>query len=730
VTEAHADGVRSVATGNNAGIVATGDHVQNVLITMPGGALPPIAETPAPPGTARLASRGAGVFVGREAELAALSGAAGAQVLVGLGGCGKSTLARRFAERRREHDNPVWWIDGRSSELIETGLAELAGRLSPVFAGLPVPLAAAWTRGWLATHPGWLLILDDVGGPDQVRSLLEELPDGRFLLTSRQGTGWSGLARVVRVGQLDRARGTELLELVIREGGAAAPDLTGAAELCERLGGLPLALEQAGAFIAQNAGSPRRYLDLLGAAAADLLDVASAGDPTRTVTRIWQVTFDRLSADPYALGMLRVLAWYAPTDIPRTFQVPGGNPAALGAALNLLAAYHLVTLTPETMSVHPLVQEITRTPSATDPHRAAEDIERARRTATALLLLGPASKVSAGGPADWPQQRRVFAHIETIAARTTPEQDDEAALTLYGWAGGCLIAQGEYARAIRHLTRCVQGSTRLFGAADEATLHRRQSLAQAYAGAGEADAAARLNRETLADAVRGLGPAHRLTLAMRAAVAMADAAAGGHERAIAEMRALLEIGRADFADDEVFIDLIENNLAVLLAQADEAEEALAIYEARHRSLVVRSGRDDPQTLVAQHNLAFAAQKVGDLQRAIETFEDVLERRQRVLGKDHPITLASLHSLAVACELTGDHARTKQLAERLLEARERVLGPDHPETRDVREGLDALNRLLADRQHAERAELASAPGVPSTARGSLLPGRLFGRSGRR
>jgi hypothetical protein len=340
-TNAHGD--RAVAVGISHGLVSTGSNANNIMLTLPNAGLPDIAQTPAPPGTARVrGSRGSGVFVGREAELRALAEAdGGVRVLVGLGGSGKSTLARKFALERRESDNPVWWIEGRSRELIEAGLAELATRLAPVFAGLPVPLASSWARSWLAANRGWLLVLDDVDSPDDVRDLIEDLPDGSFLLTSRQGAGWQGLARIVRVGDLPLEDATELLERVIRDGSGAEPDLTGTAVLCERLGLLPLAIEQAGAFIGQNASSPAKYLTLLKNAGADLFDQAAVGaDPQRTVARIWRVTFDRLAVNPFAVQMLRTLAWFAPTDIPRSLGAGIDDPVAQSAALNLLAAYH------------------------------------------------------------------------------------------------------------------------------------------------------------------------------------------------------------------------------------------------------------------------------------------------------------------------------------------------------------------------------------------------------
>lgn len=691
------DGTRSAAVGVNHGIVSMGDHAQNVLVTLPDAGLPDVGGTPAPPGTSRLRGKqGAGVFVGREAHLGALTGADdGARVLVGLGGSGKSTIARVFARDRRGRDNPVWWIEARGKEQIEAGLAELAIRLAPIFAGLPVPLAASWARSWLAAHPGWLLVLDDVDGPDDVRDLIDELPGGAFLLTSRQGAGWQGLALVVPVGDMSGQEATRLLELVVGEGSQGGePDLTGAAQLCERLGWLPLAIEQAGAFIAQNVSTPSAYLELLDSDGTQVLEHGAVGmDSKRTVTRIWRVTFDRLAEVPFAAEMLRVLAWFAPTDIPRALGSSSSNPA-LRTALNTLVAYHLVTLTKDSISVHPLVQEVARTPSEDDPHRTAEQIENARATATALLIS--AGVATGPGPDAWPDRRRLFPHIETLAANTRPEQDGEQAALLYGWLGQCKDQQGDYRGAIKYLTRSVESHARLTETAPAAKLRSaiyRLGLASAYRHAGDAERGLQLLEETVAFATDALGATHETTMTARAGLGSAYAENGHHERAVAELRALLELSITEYGESDPHTRLARNNLAGAMTKVGLAEEALEIYESCYADDLASLGQDHPSTLVTGHNVGFALQAVGRLDAAIEQFGEIADRRAEVLGSKHPDTLATLASLAATKVTARDFAGARTLMERILVDQGEVLGPDHPSTRDTREALTGLAALM-------------------------------------
>jgi hypothetical protein len=69
-------------------------------------------------------------FVGRDADLARLDELASRtdqlMVVHGLGGVGKSTLAKAYARKHAEKYGLVWWVTADPLASLETGLAELA----------------------------------------------------------------------------------------------------------------------------------------------------------------------------------------------------------------------------------------------------------------------------------------------------------------------------------------------------------------------------------------------------------------------------------------------------------------------------------------------------------------------------------------------------------------------------------------------------------------------------
>ena len=236
------------------------------MTVLPAEAFRPWAELVVPAGLSNLPRPR--LFVGRAGELARLDAALAGpgevvvQAVHGLGGVGKSTLAARWAAAHAGNYTLTWWITAATPAAIDAGLASLAAALQPALSGvLPLEALREGAVQWLAAHQGWLLVLDNVTDPADVAPLLARAPPGRYLITSRRATGWHATAVPVRLDVLDPAEAQALLYAILTQDRPREVD--GAAELCAELGFLPLAIEQAGAYLAQGGTTPRQYLDLL-----------------------------------------------------------------------------------------------------------------------------------------------------------------------------------------------------------------------------------------------------------------------------------------------------------------------------------------------------------------------------------------------------------------------------------------------------------------------------------
>jgi tetratricopeptide (TPR) repeat protein len=686
---------------------------------LPEQAFRPWAELAVPAGLSNLPSR-PGLFVGRAHELArldaAMAGPGGVvvQAVHGLGGVGKSTLATRWAAAHAADYLVTWWITAATPADIDAGLAALAVALQPALTGvLPLEALREGAVQWLAAHSGWLVILDNVTDPADVAPLLARAPAGRYLITSRRASGWHGTAVPVRLDVLDPAEAQALLAAILSPDRPREAD--SAAELCEELGFLPLAIEQVGAYLAQAGASPREYLDLLARYPAAMYQAAAeGGDAARTIARIWRVTLDRLADDPLAGQVLRILAWYAPDAIPRTLLDGLADPPAVLRAVGRLAAYSMLTADAGTLAMHRLVQAVSRTPDPGDPHREPQAIDDARDQATRQLadaLPGPYD------PAGWPAWRMLLPHIDALASHAPPDIDTDITAYLLNEAGAFLHSQRQVARAAGHLQRALADRQRLLGENHPDTLTSRDNLAGTYRAAGDLGRAIPLFERALADWQRVLGDDHPQTLTSGNNLAYAYRAAGDLGRAIPLFeRALADRVRV-LGDDHPDTLTSRDNLAGTYRAAGDLGRAIPLAERALADRVRVLGDDHPDTLTSRNNLAYAYQSAGDLGRAIPLFKQALADRQRVLGDDHPQTLTSRNNLAYAYRAAGDSGQAIALYEQTLADRVRVLGDDHPDTLasrsdlaggykaagDLGRAIPLFKQTLADRQRVLGAD---------------------------
>ncbi|WP_285606638.1 tetratricopeptide repeat protein [Actinokineospora globicatena] len=519
-----------VQAGTIGGDVVAGQKVTGANALVVGQVVLPAPVVPAMESVSAPRSAGsvpaAGLFVGRSTELARLDAVVGQSrraVVVavhGLGGVGKSTLAARFAEVRADEFSFVWWVVADSPTALDAGLAQVSAAVAPETRTFPVEERVELGLRWLASHEDWLLVLDNLTGPADVAGLLERVQSGTIVITSRRSGGWQGVAETVAVDVLPEDDALELLSQIVRAEWPDA-DLTDAKTLCAELGWLPLAIEQAAAYLGQTKIIPTAYLDLLARYPARMFATTAEGaDATRTMARVWHLTLDRLADTPLAMAILQVLAWWAPESIPRDFLTTMADTPDINDALGRLSAYSMITLTANTIDIHRLVQAVTRTPDPTDHHRAPDDIATARDLAT-TVLANAVRGLDPRLPPDWPEYQTVLPHAQALLDHTTPEDDTIPTCHLLSHLGNYLDGQGETTSAIAHHTRDAHSSNRILGPNHPNTLVSSNNLAYTYRAAGHLDRAIALFEEALSTSERALGVDHPITKLIRTNLAIA-----------------------------------------------------------------------------------------------------------------------------------------------------------------------------------------------------------------
>lgn len=245
------------------------------------------------------------------------------QAMVGLGGIGKTQTAVEYAYRFRERYTAVLWLQADDTASLLASLRQIAEALTLPEHHHPDPdRIIAAVKHWLQTHSGWLLLIDNVEDISRIGAFLPDGGPGHILLTTRaQAVGT--IATMIDLDVMSNAEGCLFLlhrskrlayDLQLKH--APAADLSVAKELVTLMDGLPLALDQAGAYIEETRCSLTQYLDLYHQQHARLLDRRgkTASDHPDSVTTTFLISFDQIKRKhPAAAALLRCCA-FLPSD--------------------------------------------------------------------------------------------------------------------------------------------------------------------------------------------------------------------------------------------------------------------------------------------------------------------------------------------------------------------------------------------------------------------------------
>ena len=597
--------------------------------------------------------------------------------LCGLGGAGKTSVAAEYAYRHLGSFGLVWQVSAEEPTALAAAFGELAAQLGTrdvLDAGDPI----AQVHGVLAARPGgWLLILDNAASPSAVQHALPPAGRGQVLVTS-QYPHWPG-SQALEVPVLDRDVAAKFL--LARTNSA---DLTAAQHLATELGGLPLALEQAAAYMQATGRSIADYLALFQQRRADLLGRGEPAGYSKQVSTTWALAFDRLAhAAPLAVGLLRLLACYAPEQIPLrllfgtvpnvTETLPAeiltilSDPLAADDAIVSLRSFSLIS-PPENghVSVHRLVQAVTL------DQIPADQVKSWRQAAG--LLIEAALPGDPRKPDAWPAYSALLPH-----AQATLPADSDGMRRIANFLGH----SGNYTAARALQQQIVDTMTRTLGAEHPDTLTPRINLAYWTGQAGDLAAARDQYADLLPVSEQIHGAEHQKTLIIRAHLATWTGQAGDPATARDQYAALLPILERVLGAEHLYTMSSRVNLAYWTGQAGDPaaarDQVAALLPARERVL----GAEHPYTLTTRANVARWTGEAGDPAQARDQAAALLPLIERVLGAEHPSTLTTRGYLARWTGEAGDPAAARDQYAALLPIRERVLGAEHPSTLTTR-----------------------------------------------
>jgi CO dehydrogenase nickel-insertion accessory protein CooC1 len=624
------------------------------------GAIPPTWNVPAR--NADFTGRGAMLELLRDKLAGGGRAVVVAQALYGLGGVGKTQLALEYAHRFMADYDLVWWVPSERAEETSAALADLARKMGlKVSDNVAEAAEAALEELRRDTTPHWLLIFDNADDPKQLEPYLPT-GSGHVLITSRN-QAWSHSAEPLEVDVFTR---DESVGHLLRH----VPDLdmADAKRVADALGHLPLAVEQASAWLEQTGMPARVYVEQLATQSTRILALNQPPDYPMPVVATWNLSFDRLKQrSPAAVRLLQLCAFFSPGPISMDllysdemnesllpFDETLSEKLMLGRVIRDISRFALVKVDQgsNSLQIHRLVQAVIRS-QMTDEEQVA-----ARHEVHKILTGARPRQGETDDPANWSTYDIIWPHLGPSIAE---ECDDPRTRQLlidwvrYQWKHGEFEAGLALARRLENLWAHQLGSDH------QQTLHLQFQIANVLRSQGR------------------FGEARELDTYV------------------------LERQRVVLGADHPYSLMTANGLGADLRALGEFQESLASDRETYESFKEQFGEDYPRTLIAAHNLGCSLRLVGDCFSARRLDEETLDRQRQVLGPEHPSTLLSVASVALDLRAAGAFRESVDLLRDTWQKYREVLGDDMTDT--LRTAASLAVSLRKAGEQAEAMNLA-------------------------
>ncbi|MBA2679409.1 MAG: tetratricopeptide repeat protein [Ktedonobacteraceae bacterium] len=627
--------------------------------------------------------------------------------LCGLGGVGKTQLALEYAYRYQQEYHAIFWIKADTRENLFADFLSLAQLLTlPERDSLDQVVATAAIQRWLQEHTGWLLVFDNADTLEIVREVLPTGCQGHVLLTTR-AQAMGRVAHRLEVEEMSLETGALFL---LRRAGLIEPDaplekasekdLVLAEELIQELGGLPLALDQAGAYIEETASSLQEYLDFYHTHRLALLQRRGGltTDHPESVATTWALAFTRIeSSDPMAADLLRLCAFLDPDAIPEEILFTGLQQLAgtmrelhrlrFNEALGSLLRFSLVRRNADThtITVHRLIQSVVR-----DNLHSEQQAEWIHKT---VLILADAFP-SAVEVTNWSLCEKFLPHA-LLCAHWMEQADITSmkAASLLDTVGYYLNMRARYEMAKPLLKLALRLREQGLGEQHPDTAQTLSNLAYLYHHQDQFEEAMHFLQRSLSLRQQVLGMEHPDTATSLNALGLLYRDQGRYEEAEPFFQRALAIRKQIFGIEHPQTAHSLSNLAWLYRNQGRYEEAEPLYV---QSLTMRKrirGVDHPDTASSLNGLALLYTAQKNYEKAEPLFQQALTIRKQVLGTKHLHTTQSMNALALLYCNQGEYEKAERLFLEVVAIREHLFGSSHPRTLVILNNLTRCQRNM-------------------------------------
>lgn len=678
-------------------------------------------------------------------------------VFHGLGGAGKSQLARKAVEEWMNRYSTIFWIDAHNHLTLEMSFVHFATKIglevirnqdsggslenSPA-----VQRVLTWFQHSYTPSRLWLVVVDSAENlsTNELRAIVPNLDNGHVVMTSSDPLTCRRVAGDCVGIEVHSMEPVEASALLLRHMGINYEDSNGelrnaSLDVSRRLGHLALAVDLAGAYIAEQE-DPRPLFRLTQYSVdfeqhQDYLlrrePFSNLSSYTQTIWTVWDKSLTEIQSrypSAHAEKLLTLLSALdgniihddifrlasagisdiLPKVLPPYEILPSWmeewihvtnsewDSFKFREAIHLLTRYSLV----RRIGDHPY--KGTRIHSLVQ-WRARQDQSSEPWTDWLITLMSAAIYPTLHDRNESHLRQILVTHIFELNRRHGIFNCIKSRNTWSGWVfstlGRFYQDEGQWCRAIQLHQHAFDIYSEVLGYNHLETVQVYSDMAISLHGQGRWLEAAEIQQWIWKACVTSLGSDDPITLVAMAQLAITYSDLEVLDKSEEMALYVLQARNISLGEwDQATLSSMNFVACVYLKQGriDEAEKLLL--------RAIRIGKEifgdlNEATATYEVNLASAYSISKRWVRAQETYRNVLEKQRKLLGEVHPLRLKTMSNLAVAYGEQGDLVKSEFLFRDLVKLRKENQGYCHPETLDSMAGMAYVLRLQGKKEEA-------------------------------
>ena len=662
-------------------------------------------------------------------------------VLLGMGGQGKTALALEHCRRAQANGyfRSILWVDAASTTTVTHSFENLADHLTKrSHAFEDVQACVEFVKDTIETWAApWMVVFDNFDQPSKVPNIMDYVPrarNGAVVVTSRHAEA-AELGTVFEIDSMKEDEGIDLL-LHRTRNVPSFQNVDGARAVVQLLGYLPLAVDQAGAYIRARKISFLAFVDHFQNRrekvlqhTPDLWDYRKKlgeeqHETSLSVFTTWELSYQQISGSTERKAMLShfmtLLGFFGNVDIRKsmfkayfdqTRTIPSWTKIFASGTqwnsyeyddavielsqLSLLQHREPDTIAESRILLHPLIREWTQ--------YRLEPPNRKDFATEAMSVLKSYIDQSYSEDESWPLQitREVLMHIDASIenyerfclpqSASISEQIRDNLLTFGLFYNRC----GRYQRSESLLNRVLSQDEKFYGSKHIKTTETRLHVAEVSLSLGQYCEAEAMLQEMLHKSKK-MPDATRARIYYHLAKATFKQAR--YPEALSSFNEALQIQQAHLPSNHIDILKTYESLAQVYRNQGRNGEAISLYSKALDGHAEQHSGDHPDTFRTMVNLANCYRNLTKFEEAEAVYIRALDGNEKYLGSDHPDTLNNMVNLAINYRYLDQNKEAEDIFLKALATSETKLGPEHPES--LRANMNLANMYLAQGQYEE------------------------------